>query len=203
MNYNLTEDEKTLAVTKEEESHYRSEIVPVLRKELLTFVKETKEAESDFVNISRLTYLEDEIKWLERETKEIFDLFEKNGFSFLGDVVLKVLDYSGKKNKLKRLKFEYSNIGFDNKFSQSLPEEEIAMAREADCSQFLSIKKRAGKKNWAICPFHNDTNPSLCCYEDGKGFYCFSCGVGGDAITLVKELHHLEFRDAVNFINNK
>lgn len=36
----------------------------------------------------------------------------------------------------------------------------------------------------AICPFHQDRNPSLKIYPDGKGFYCFTCGVGGDQISF-------------------
>ena len=203
MDYNLTEDEEMLIATKEAESYYRSEVAPASRKELLAFVKEIKETKAEFVSDRRSKYLEDEVRELERETVEILKLFEKNGFSFIGDVILKVLDYQEKKKKLKRLQFEYRNMGSDNKFSQSLSEEEIDMARNADCSQFLDIKKRVSGKGWALCPFHNDKNPSLCCYDGGQGFYCFSCSTGGDAITLVKELHGLDFVKAVNFINNK
>lgn len=39
------------------------------------------------------------------------------------------------------------------------------------------------KRGWAICPFHADTKPSMRVYSDG--FYCFSCGAGGDVITYV------------------
>jgi hypothetical protein len=37
---------------------------------------------------------------------------------------------------------------------------------------------RAGK---VICPFHDDTNPSLQLYSDGT-FYCFGCRIGGTII---------------------
>ena len=38
------------------------------------------------------------------------------------------------------------------------------------------------RKGLCLCPFHNDKNPSLKIYPNGKGFYCFTCGSGGDQI---------------------
>lgn len=38
------------------------------------------------------------------------------------------------------------------------------------------------RKGLCLCPFHNDKNPSLKIYPNGKGFYCFTCGTGGDQI---------------------
>ena len=36
-----------------------------------------------------------------------------------------------------------------------------------------------------LCPFHHDTRPSMKIYPNGKGYYCFSCGAGGDQIKFV------------------
>lgn len=41
------------------------------------------------------------------------------------------------------------------------------------------------RKGLCQCPFHQDKNPSLKIYPDGKGFYCFTCGTGGDQIKFV------------------
>ena len=38
----------------------------------------------------------------------------------------------------------------------------------------------------ALCPFHNDTHPSLSFKNDY--FTCFSCGMKGDVFTLVQQL---------------
>lgn len=46
----------------------------------------------------------------------------------------------------------------------------------------------SNSKGLCLCPFHKDTHPSMRLYEDRKGFYCFSCGVGGDVITFVARL---------------
>lgn len=44
-------------------------------------------------------------------------------------------------------------------------------------------------RGWAVCPFHADRHPSLKVYNDG--YYCFSCGAGGDVITFVARMEHV------------
>ncbi len=67
-------------------------------------------------------------------------------------------------------------------------------------SHYLSLVKR-GTALEAICPFHNDTKPSLK-VNDAKGMYkCFACGAGGDAITFVMNFKKLEFVEALREIS--
>lgn len=44
---------------------------------------------------------------------------------------------------------------------------------------------KVNEKGLCLCPFHKDQNPSMKIYDDGKGFYCFVCGTGGDPINFV------------------
>ena len=46
----------------------------------------------------------------------------------------------------------------------------------------------------ALCPFHNDRNPSL--YVADDHYYCFACGEHGDAIDFVGRLFQLSPYDA-------
>lgn len=39
--------------------------------------------------------------------------------------------------------------------------------------------------NKLSCPKHSDSDPSLHLYEGEKGWYCFSCGEGGDGWSLL------------------
>lgn len=51
------------------------------------------------------------------------------------------------------------------------------------------------RKGLCLCPFHNDNKPSLKIYPNGRGFYCFSCGAGGDPIkfvSLYREVSNVE-----------
>lgn len=59
----------------------------------------------------------------------------------------------------------------------------------------------------ALCPFHNDNNPSMH-IDDERGLYkCFSCGAGGDVFNFIREYKLVEeggekmgFIDAVKFV---
>lgn len=41
---------------------------------------------------------------------------------------------------------------------------------------------KVNSKGLCLCPFHRDTHPSMKIYPNGKGFYCFVCGAGGDPV---------------------
>ncbi|MDZ4182596.1 MAG: DNA primase, partial [Candidatus Cloacimonadaceae bacterium] len=57
--------------------------------------------------------------------------------------------------------------------------------------------KRAGI-NWrGICPFHQDTNPSLNVNQPKQIFKCFACGKAGNVYTFVQEYEHITFMEAV------
>jgi hypothetical protein len=44
---------------------------------------------------------------------------------------------------------------------------------------------QVNRKGLCLCPFHQDKEPSMKIYPNGKGFYCFACGTGGDQIKFV------------------
>lgn len=61
---------------------------------------------------------------------------------------------------------------------------------------FVSLRK-AGSEWAAPCPFHREKTPSFF-VNDRKGFYhCFGCGAHGDAISVIMQLGHKSFHDAV------
>jgi len=57
--------------------------------------------------------------------------------------------------------------------------------------------KRVGRKWQGLCPFHAEKSPSFSINAEEGLYYCFGCGVGGDVITFVREVEHLDFADAV------
>lgn len=53
----------------------------------------------------------------------------------------------------------------------------------------------------ALCPFHEDHNPSLSVNMGSGGFYCFSCGAkGGDVVDFVMLRYHLDFKAAATMV---
>jgi DNA primase len=54
------------------------------------------------------------------------------------------------------------------------------------------------------CPFHIDGGrPNLYVYPATDSFFCFRCGVGGDAITFVERIEGVTFREAVDRLTGK
>ena len=56
---------------------------------------------------------------------------------------------------------------------------------------------RKGKSFTAICPFHNDTNPSLSISRDKQIFKCFVCNTGGNVFSFVSKYRHIPYMSAV------
>ena len=52
---------------------------------------------------------------------------------------------------------------------------------------------RVNRHGMAVCPFHNDKNPSM---KVDKRFHCFACQADGDAVDFVSRLFGLPSREA-------
>ncbi len=61
---------------------------------------------------------------------------------------------------------------------------------------YLDLEKR-GKNFFAICPFHNDTTPSMSVSPEKGIFNCFTCGEGGNVISFVQKYENISFIDAI------
>lgn len=63
-------------------------------------------------------------------------------------------------------------------------------------SSYLNVIQK-GRSYLAICPFHDDKNPSLNISKEKQIYKCFSCGAGGNAISFVANYEHVPFDEAV------
>lgn len=63
-------------------------------------------------------------------------------------------------------------------------------------SSYISVIRK-GKNAVAICPFHDDRNPSLNISAEKQIYKCFSCGEGGNAISFVRNYERVSFDEAV------
>ena len=61
---------------------------------------------------------------------------------------------------------------------------------------YLNLVKQ-GKNYKCVCPFHDDTNPSLTISPEKQMFKCFVCGTGGNAFTFVQKYEHVSFGEAL------
>ena len=66
-------------------------------------------------------------------------------------------------------------------------------------SKYIPVSKK-GKNYVAVCPFHNDTNPSMQISVDKQIYKCFACGAGGNVFTFVQEFEKISFIEAVKVV---
>ena len=74
----------------------------------------------------------------------------------------------------------------------------LALPYPADYYQQQGLKL-TGCGEWknAICPFHDDTKPSLRVRHDTGGFRCMACGAhGGDVLAFHQQRYGLSFKQA-------
>lgn len=62
-------------------------------------------------------------------------------------------------------------------------------------SSYVDVIKK-GKSYVSLCPFHNDSNPSMMISKDKKIFKCFVCGTSGNAISFVQQIEKISFKEA-------
>ncbi len=63
-------------------------------------------------------------------------------------------------------------------------------------SSYLPLIKQ-GKNYKAVCPFHDDTNPSLVVSPEKQFFKCFVCGTSGTAISFVQKYEKISYGEAI------
>lgn len=82
-----------------------------------------------------------------------------------------------------------------------IPEEEInAVRSRADIAdiigRYITVNKQ-GRNFKAVCPFHDDHDPSLQINTERQIYKCFVCQAGGNVFTFVQNFEHVSFPEAV------
>jgi DNA primase len=62
--------------------------------------------------------------------------------------------------------------------------------------EHINLKKK-GNSYVGLCPFHQDSNPSLSVHPTKKIFKCFVCGAKGSAISFVQQIKKITFLEAL------
>lgn len=56
---------------------------------------------------------------------------------------------------------------------------------------------RRGKSFVGLCPFHDDSTPSLNVSQEKQIYKCFACGAGGNSFTFLRDIENISFIEAV------
>lgn len=69
-------------------------------------------------------------------------------------------------------------------------------------SNYLPLK-RVGKYYRALCPFHNEKQPSFYVNPERQIYHCFGCGKGGNVFSFLMEYEKFSFPESVEFLAKK
>lgn len=69
-------------------------------------------------------------------------------------------------------------------------------------SSYIPLEKR-GKNYFGVCPFHDDTNPSMSVSSDKQIYKCFSCGASGNVFNFIMDYEKMSFKQALEFLASK
>lgn len=63
--------------------------------------------------------------------------------------------------------------------------------------------RRQGRGYVAVCPWHDDTRPSLQVNPERQSFKCWVCDIGGDIFSFLMRMEGLEFREALEMLADR
>lgn len=60
--------------------------------------------------------------------------------------------------------------------------------------------RQKGRNFVGLCPFHNDSHPSMNVNRDLGIYKCFACGAGGDSISFLMNYHRLSYVESMQML---
>ena len=69
-------------------------------------------------------------------------------------------------------------------------------------AQYAQLTKK-GRNFVCLCPFHNDSKPSLLVSPDKGIAYCFACRSGGDIFSFYQKIENVDFPQAIRELAEK
>src|SRR5215218_7405933 len=60
--------------------------------------------------------------------------------------------------------------------------------------------RRQGRNFVGLCPWHDDSRPSMQVNPDRQSFKCWVCDYGGDVFSFIMRAENLEFREALELL---
>lgn len=60
-----------------------------------------------------------------------------------------------------------------------------------------------GKNFFGVCPFHDDTNPSMSVSREKQIYTCFSCHATGNVYQFLMDYEHINFKEALGMLASK
>ena len=68
--------------------------------------------------------------------------------------------------------------------------------------EYVKLEKK-GNDYKGLCPFHNDSNPSLSVSPAKKIYKCFSCNEAGNAVRFIEKIKNVNYIEALKILADK
>ena len=110
--------------------------------------------------------------------------------------------------RLKELEYQAKRVlraGRSIKTGEDL-QPDFDRARDVDLAEVAAMVtgqdvSRRGSRHVMVCPFHDDTHPSMVIYPPGKGWWCPVCNRGGrDAASFCAEFFHCSQLEGLRWV---
>lgn len=111
--------------------------------------------------------------------------------------------YLGKQTLSQR--FANTKYTYLNSFKQQRRKQLLPLPADFYNAEIDGLREYKDGWAWGCCPFHPDSNPSFTMSLESGAFRCMSssCGVkGGGIVSFVSQLHGLDLREAINYLEN-
>lgn len=69
-------------------------------------------------------------------------------------------------------------------------------------SEYIPLEQK-GRNYFAVCPFHDDHNPSMSISPEKQIYTCFVCGAHGNVFNFLMDYENISFIEALKLIANK
>jgi len=98
-------------------------------------------------------------------------------------------------NKCKDAAQQYLSLGWSGKEPKGLTMNAIELLRHFGIELEREHFNRAGDELMAICPFHEEKQPSFSLNVERGVFYCFGCGESGNIYHLIEHVTGLSYKE--------
>ena len=95
----------------------------------------------------------------------------------------------------------YNTMSTD--YKEKINELKDSLRIEDVIGAYVHLEHKAGGKCLGICPFHDDSHPSMSVHKGKQIFKCFSCDVGGDVFAFIQKREQCSFVDAVKILRER
>ena len=68
---------------------------------------------------------------------------------------------------------------------------------------YVHLQQKFGGKYIGLCPFHDDSHPSMHVHQGKQIFKCFACDAGGDVFSFIQQYERCSFADAVKLLRER